>query len=129
MCAAVYIFGKYGDNACPENAVQIRSAEACARAAIFMGLSHPDGNYTAYPQYDQLSGCSADNRRRAFYQFFNRDPTFAARLNPAVRPLCAVGMSSSHSRAPCGMAQRTSRTRSMPRHYRAPTAASLRRAT
>jgi hypothetical protein len=90
MCAAVYIFGNYGNGTCPENAVQIGSEDACERAAIFMGLFTPDGNNGAYyPQYDQLSGCSAD--KSGFSQFFDRDPTFAARLNPAVRPLCAVG--------------------------------------
>ncbi len=106
MCAAVYIFGKYGDNTCPENTVQIGSAEACARAAIFMGLVPPSGDFD--PQYDQPRGCFHDKWVSAYYRF--------NRTWPDERPLCAVGMSSSHSRAPYRAAWYKQRTRSMPRH-------------
>jgi hypothetical protein len=132
MCAAVYIFGKYGDSTCPWNTVQIGSFEACERAAIFMGLSPPNYfNYTAYYSQDRLSDlvCSTDNLGEAYYQSFT--------THPDVRLLCAVGMSSSHSRAPCRAAWYTQRTRSMPvdapalqsTHSRVPRIRDLRRCT
>jgi hypothetical protein len=125
MCAVVYIFGNYGDITCPENTVQINSLEACERAAIFMGLNWRDSQDDPTSGWSANSGCLAD--MEGFSQFFDRDPMFDT-LGPA-RLLCAVGMSFSHSRAPYRAAWYTQRTRSMPRHYRAPTAATLRRAT
>ncbi len=84
MCAAVYVFGKYGNNTCPWSAKRIGSAEECKRAAIFMGLEWLD-----YPD-DANSGCSANRFGGASYNKFD----WSSLLNPVYlyeRPLCAVG--------------------------------------
>jgi hypothetical protein len=115
MCAAAerYVWGELGDNWCPQNAVQIRSAEACQRAAAAMGK----GWHGSVNSAECLSGCFLNEEDGS--ASFNAHPVGSG--YPDNRPLCAVGTVAPLALAlPAAIAQRTS---SAHRHGRAPIAA------